>query len=378
MKIGKVSQTVLNRSVLRPLHMAAAAGSSAVFGRDSAVFAVGNTGEEVCAQAVWAGVSAALGGTFDRTLEMVFSSVLLNLAAEGARGERIMMDLLLPVHMDEEELKCLMGQAGELGARFKVTVEGGHTEVSDAVLRPVVTVTGLGFLPGEGTSPGSAVREAQMEMGKAGAGAGAKSRPSAQVGQESGLRPGMELVMAGFAGAAGTAILAENMEAKLLERYPFTLVDRAKRIMDFELLLEAARARNHFGVSAMHDVSQGGVFGALWEMAEHAGAGLEVDLKKIPIRQETIEICEYFDLNPYQMYGQGALLFVTSQGERLVSYLKECSMEAAVIGRVTEKNQRIIRNGEEMRYLDRPAQDELWRLAQEWETERQAEIRRTL
>ena len=53
------------------------------------------------------------------------------------------------------------------------------------------------------------------------------------------------------------------------------------------------------GVSAMHDVTEGGIFGALWEMAEASGVGLEIDLKKIPIRQETVEVCEFFGVNPY-------------------------------------------------------------------------------
>ena len=112
----------------------------------------------------------------------------------------------------------------------------------------------------------------------------------------------------------------------------------------------------------MHDVSQGGVFGALWEMSERAGVGLHVELKKIPVRQETIEICNYFDINPYQMYGQGALLFGTDRGEALVTELRAKRIPAAVIGRTTQGNDRVIRNGGEIRFLDRPAQDALWGL----------------
>ena len=130
-----------------------------------------------------------------------------------------------------------------------------------------------------------------------------------------------------------------------------------------DAIREAARACIHFGVSAMHDVSQGGVVGALWEMAECAGVGLEVGLKKIPIRQETIEITEFFDCNPYQLYGQGALLAGTDRGDALVTELQNRGIRAAVIGRTTSENGRLIRNGEEVRYLDRPAQDELWRLS---------------
>lgn len=63
----------------------------------------------------------------------------------------------------------------------------------------------------------------------------------------------------------------------------------------------------------MHDLSQGGIFTALWEMAERAGVGLEVDLKRIPVKQETIELCEYFDINPYNLYSAGALLIGTDR-----------------------------------------------------------------
>ena len=53
------------------------------------------------------------------------------------------------------------------------------------------------------------------------------------------------------------------------------------------------------------DLSEGGIFGALWEMADGAGIGLDVALKRIPIQQETVEICEFFGVNPYQMLSDG-------------------------------------------------------------------------
>ena len=96
-------------------------------------------------------------------------------------------------------------------------------------------------------------------------------------------------------------------------------------------------------------------------MADQSGVGLEVDLKKIPVRQETIEICEYFDVNPYYLYSAGSLLVGTEHGEALVSHLAAQGIFAAVIGRATGGKDRVIRNGEECRYLDRPKQDEWYR-----------------
>jgi hydrogenase maturation factor len=114
------------------------------------------------------------------------------------------------------------------------------------------------------------------------------------------------------------------------------------------------------GVSAMHDVTEGGVFGALWEMAAASGTGIEVDLKKIPVRQETVEICEYFDINPYMLISSGAMLIATAHGSHLVDRLAAAGIHGAVIGCATSGNDRIIRNGDERRFLEPPKTDELF------------------
>jgi hydrogenase maturation factor len=175
------------------------------------------------------------------------------------------------------------------------------------------------------------------------------------------FQPGQELVMTKWIALAGTAMLAMDYEEELKSRYPFTLIDRAK---EFEKLMAAsgdARAITHFGTAPIHALGQGGVFGALWEMAECAGVGLEVDLKKIPVKQETIEICEYFDINPYELYSAGSFLVGTDRAEALIAELKNQGIEACVIGRVTGSRERVIRNGEDCRFLDRPKQEEWYR-----------------
>ena len=113
------------------------------------------------------------------------------------------------------------------------------------------------------------------------------------------------------------------------------------------------------GVSGMHDVSRGGIFSALWELAEKGNVGIEVDLKKIPIRQETIEICEVLGVNPYELYGAGALLIVSDKGNQLLHELEKQQIPAAIIGKITGENGKVILNGEEIRYLDRPKNDSL-------------------
>ena len=87
-----------------------------------------------------------------------------------------------------------------------------------------------------------------------------------------------------------------------------------------------------------------------------------MELKQIPVRQETIEICEFFSLNPYQLFSTDTLLAAVPDGARTVRELAAEHIPAAVIGRTTAGRERILRNGEEVRYLDKPQTDEWYRL----------------
>ena len=112
----------------------------------------------------------------------------------------------------------------------------------------------------------------------------------------------------------------------------------------------------------MHPIGEGGILAALWDMAEGAGIGLSVEMKKMTVRQETIEVCEVFHLNPYQLTSTGAVLMVTPKGEELKERLKREGIPAEIIGHTTEGNERIIWGGGEKRFLDRPAPEELARI----------------
>ena len=119
------------------------------------------------------------------------------------------------------------------------------------------------------------------------------------------------------------------------------------------------------GADYLHAARGGGVFGGLWELAAANGVGLVVDLKCIPVRQETIEVCEFFDLNPYELSAGGSLLAVTQNGGELVRRLADAGIPAAVIGRTTQGNDRIVRHGEESRYLEPADGDQLFHYDQQ-------------
>ena len=100
-------------------------------------------------------------------------------------------------------------------------------------------------------------------------------------------------------------------------------------------------------------------------MAEASEVGLEADFRKVPIRQETIEVCEIFDLNPYKLQADGAVLIGIRGGEALVQRLRNEGFMAEVIGQTNSGHDRLLSSGGSARYLERPAEDELQQLLKE-------------
>ena len=95
------------------------------------------------------------------------------------------------------------------------------------------------------------------------------------------------------------------------------------------------------------------LWSALWNLCERWKVGVEVEFSCIPIRQETIEVCQYFDLNPYQLSSKGSYLMVTSQEGRVMEELERRGITAKKIGEITEKKERIIKRGDYIRHLPR-------------------------
>ena len=160
----------------------------------------------------------------------------------------------------------------------------------------------------------------------------------------------------------GTVLAVEKLEARLKKTLPQDLLDTARSFREYlKASPEAAVARQH-GEIAMQEVRNGGIFAALWELAEAHKIGMTVYLKKIPVRQETIEICEVLEWNPYELLSGGCTILVTDNSNDVIPELLDQGIPAAFIGKVTDSNDRVILNGENVRYLNRPEPDEIEKL----------------
>lgn len=319
MKTGKPAESVLKRSILKQVHRVGSKECAAV-GADCAFFAVPEG--QILA---WCAQEAAVAGQADMgDVSHVIQKCANNLAAAGAKPISALIGLMLPEDCGEDQIKELMGKAARTCEELGIEIAGGDTNISYTATAPIVSVTALGTVcPDEKRSP--AMAEA-----------------------------GQDIVISKWIGLEGTAVLARECEKALLDRYPAYLVETAAGFDRYLSVLAEAGIAMENGVKAMHDLSQGGVFGALWELAEGSGLGLRADLKKIPIRQETVEVCEVCGVNPYEMRSAGSLLMTAEDGEALAETLRRAGIPAAVIGKLTENRDRVIVNGEETRFLDRP------------------------
>lgn len=316
MKIGKVSEPILKRSVLKYLKPNNEyIEKGAAIGADCALFSIEN-------QKLTMAAASVSGEKGELSAAHAILRAANNLAAGGSVPFAVSLHIMMPERAREIALKRMMEAAMKIAENLHITISGGHTETLPDIKTPIVSAAALGYQEKENW--------------------------------EGTVLPGQEIVMTKWIGISETARLAREKEEELLTRYPEFFIRSAQNLEQYYSIIPEAATAIKSGVSVMHDVAGGGIFGALWELGERAGVGLQVHLKKIPIKQETVEICEFLGYNPYEMRSDGALLLVAEKGHIIAENLRRQGIEAEVIGVITDDHDKVIINEEEKRFLEPP------------------------
>lgn len=253
--------------------------------------------------------------------KLAFYRSLNSALAAGIEPESVMLAMTLPVGEKETTTAERMREFKAAADAENVRIAGGHTAYSNQVNAPVLTVT----VSGRAYEP---------------------EKPA----------PGDALILTGFTGDTGAMVLNHACGERLKQRFTG---DYLEGTVDAEEHLSAAKSAKILRKmsAVMHDASEGGILGALWEFAEGHHIGFTVDEKAIPIHQETIEICEYLSGNPYTLLSTGCMLASVKDGDAAVQTLMEAGIPAVCIGVLEPgKKKKLLRN-DETRYLDRPQQD---------------------
>lgn len=232
-----------------------------------------------------------------------------DVAACGAEPIGILVTLLLPIGSNESLLKELMKEINEAANKVGIEILGGHSEITSAVSKSIISTTAIGI-----TSKDKYVTS-------------------------SGAKPGDAIIVTKTLGLEGSAILASDFEEFLIKKLPRETIEKAKDFIEKISVVDDGIIASKVGVSAMHDITEGGLLGACYEVAEASGVGVEIYQDLLPILPETQDICKAFGINPLGLISSGSMFICTPFADEVIAALNESKIDAAVIGKVTSQEQ---------------------------------------
>lgn len=307
MKAGKVPSNILNRSVINLI------GRGPAIGTDAAVIPNGATGI----------LSAtAVGENTLLQVEFAVYRAANNIWAAGGDVLCFQAAIICGRKTKEATLKDITRSICRAADNCGGYLSGGHTTVNPSQEGFIVTITAIGTSVCD-----TCVRNAV---------------------------PGDSIVVSKWIGLEGTAGLAESAEFDEVRQYfAASYLEPINEFRKWMMIKDEAKIAVSLGVHGMHDVSEGGLMGALYDMSECMQHGITVDLQAIPFKQETIEVATRLKLNAYRIPSMGSLIMLCEDGAKLVDALADCGIPAVVIGKVTDNNDKIVYNSEEQGYLNR-------------------------
>jgi len=272
-------------------------------GEDAALVEIGSE--------LWAAASDPISFT---TADAGRLAVIVNANDVAVRGARprffLAAALIAPSEASEERVHELLSQVRETCDLVGCALIGGHTEVTPGISHSIIVGTMLGRIEDRALTTG-------------------------------GLRDGDLVGMTRHAGLEGTAILHAEIGDQLPSSHLGRSLDRMRELLAGDWLLvapEALAAAACQGVSALHDVTEGGVGEALHELATASGLTIETRREDIPVLSETVAICSDLGLDPLGLIGSGSLLVGCDPEKRseLEAVFGELAVPFAWIGRAVK------------------------------------------
>jgi hydrogenase expression/formation protein HypE len=238
-----------------------------------------------------------------------------DVATSGNRPQFAESVVLLPEGADRAYARKIASQMDAEAKKLGISIVGGHTEVTPGLHRPIVIVTAFSFVDRYVTS-----RDARV---------------------------GDTIMMTKTAGLEGTAVLGGDVS--FLEH--------------ISVVEEAIVACGTGHVHAMHDCTEGGVLGAVFEMSLASGVGFELEETSVPVAPKTRDLCRKLAIDPLKLIGSGALLLSVAKGnEREVEKVLSSICEVTSIGTFAKSGRTLVLKGGKRQAVKVAPEDELWRV----------------
>ncbi|NLW22648.1 MAG: AIR synthase [Tissierellia bacterium] len=325
MEIGKLPNEILEKIVFNNIsHKRKEVLLGASIGEDNAIV---DFGEEVCVMST----DPITGATKDIGRLALYISCN-DVASSGAEPIGVLLTILAPPTIEKKDIELIMKEAGEASKELNVEIMGGHTEITDAVTRTVITTTVIG-------------KQKKKDM---------INSKNAKVGNK--------VLMTKYAGIEGTSIIAKELEDYLKDKIGKEKLIEAQDMGNMISVVKEGIICGRIGVNYMHDITEGGILGAVWEGAMAMGKGIKVYESLIPMKEVTKEIASILNIDPYRLISSGSMLIVAEE-DRIQTIERELEKEGikvTVIGEVIEKGILLERDGK-LEEIGPPGSDELYR-----------------
>jgi hydrogenase expression/formation protein HypE len=258
----------------------------------------------------------------------------------GLKPQMLTIDLNLPMEMTKKQLEIMWDTMHRECLKLGIAVVTGHTARYENCHYPMVggaTVIGIGNLD-EYVSPRFA-------------------------------RAGDAIIVTKGPAIEATGILATMFPHLLEKEFGGNFSARAAEIfynmsvVEDALTAVAIGVRDN-GVTSLHDATECGVWGGLFEVAQAAHLGIRINKDKIVVEDTVLQICDYFKIDPYASISEGSLIISCRphKADSVVQALTRKNIKASVVGELTleEKGMVLVEGGQE-RKLVHPIVDPFWK-----------------
>ncbi|MFX1450959.1 MAG: AIR synthase family protein [Promethearchaeota archaeon] len=181
----------------------------------------------------------------------------------------------------------------------------------------------------------------------------------------SGAKVGDLVIVTKGAAVEATSILALQYPTGLEEKFGTTLVKNAQDMFyDMTVVKDALIAREIQGVSAMHDATEGGVLGGIYEVGNASNIGMKIFKDRIILTEEADKICDFFEIDPYFSISEGTLIITVDKdnAEDVLNALKQENIKASIVGECVDKNRgmQLFERGQRIGTFKFPDTDPFW------------------
>ena len=259
--------------------------------------------------------------------EMNLTEILRKIMCAGGTLTELRAEIVFAGGFEETELRKFSSSLKKLADRLEVQIKKVSVYLKEsAESEKIVFISGKGYLKKTSDAPWQRQR----------------------------IFEGQEIILTGSVGKSGMIELFDKNKKDLKMNYPEIYIEKMSHKTSDRLPYIEVETAPFYKVTAMLPLGSGGLMAGLWNIGEREGGGLVIYADRINYEQETIEISNYFNLNPLELNSKGAYLLATDKGEELTLALRSAGIDAVCIGEVTKDKKRVVIFEYEERFIESP------------------------